>query len=56
MHALRWTIRDRFTIAMLMNRDRSLMAMLDRLDDFSLVTKRMITVPLLKQMLVEDGA
>ncbi len=35
---------------------KHLMAMLDRLDDFSLATKRMITVPLLKQMLVENGS
>jgi DnaA family protein len=31
-----------------------LMARLDRLDEFSLATKRAITVPLLKQMLAED--
>jgi DnaA family protein len=33
-----------------------LMALLDRLDTFALVNKRAITVPLLKQMLVEEGA
>ncbi|MEO6032786.1 MAG: DnaA regulatory inactivator Hda [Burkholderiaceae bacterium] len=33
-----------------------LMARLDRLDEFSLATKRAITVPLLKQMLAEDQA
>jgi DnaA family protein len=32
-----------------------LMSQLDRLDEFSLATKRAITVPLLKQMLVEEG-
>jgi len=32
---------------------KHLMAMLDRLDEFSLATKRAITVPLLKQMLAE---
>ncbi len=35
---------------------KHLMAMLDRLDQFSLATKRGVTVPLLKQMLAEDGA
>jgi DnaA family protein len=30
------------------------MALLDRLDEFSLATKRAITVPLLKQMLAEE--
>jgi DnaA-homolog protein len=35
---------------------KHLMALLDRLDEFSLATKRAITVPLLKQMLAEDGA
>jgi DnaA family protein len=35
---------------------KHLMAQLDRLDQFSLSTKRTITVPLLKQMLVEEGA
>ena len=34
---------------------KHLMAQLDRLDEFSLVTKRQITVPLLKQMLLEAG-
>ena len=34
---------------------KHLMAQLDRLDEFSLVTKRAITVPLLKQMLAEEG-
>jgi DnaA family protein len=34
---------------------KHLMAQLDRLDEFSLSTKRAITVPLLKQMLVEGG-
>ena len=34
---------------------KHLMAQLDRLDEFSLSTKRAITVPLLKQMLVEEG-
>ena len=34
---------------------KHLMALLDRLDEFSLATKRAITVPLLKQMLVEEG-
>ena len=32
-----------------------LMRLLDRLDEFSLANKRAITVPLLKQMLVEEG-
>ena len=32
-----------------------LMAQLDRLDEFSLANKRAITVPLLKQMLLEEG-
>jgi DnaA family protein len=31
------------------------MAQLDRLDTFSLATKRAITVPLLKQMLAEEA-
>ena len=35
---------------------KHLMALLDRLDTFSLATKRAITVPLLKQMLAEEGA
>ena len=35
---------------------KHLMAQLDRLDEFSLATKRTITVPLLKQMLVEEGS
>jgi DnaA family protein len=34
---------------------KHLMAQLDRLDTFSLATKRAITVPLLKQMLAEEG-
>jgi DnaA family protein len=34
---------------------KHLMAQLDRLDEFSLVTKRAITVPLVKQMLAEEG-
>jgi DnaA family protein len=34
---------------------KHLMALLDRLDDFSLATKRAITVPLLKQMLAETS-
>ena len=34
---------------------KHLMAQLDRLDAFSLSTKRAITVPLLKQMLAEEG-
>ncbi|MDQ2735228.1 MAG: DnaA regulatory inactivator Hda [Pseudomonadota bacterium] len=34
---------------------KHLMAQLDRLDEFSLATKRAITVPLLKQMLAEEG-
>jgi DnaA family protein len=34
---------------------KHLMALLDRLDTFSLATKRAITVPLLKQMLAEEG-
>ena len=33
---------------------KHLMAQLDRLDEFSLATKRMVTVPLLKQMLAEE--
>lgn len=33
---------------------KHLMALLDRLDEFSRATKRAITVPLLKQMLVEE--
>ena len=35
---------------------KHLMALLDRLDEFSLSTKRAITVPLLKQMLAEEGS
>ena len=35
---------------------KHLMAQLDRLDEFSLATKRAITVPLLKQMLAEEEA
>ena len=35
-------------------RPQHLMALLDRLDEFSLATKRAITVPLLKQMLAEE--
>ncbi|HJV60829.1 MAG TPA: DnaA regulatory inactivator Hda [Albitalea sp.] len=35
---------------------KHLMALLDRLDDYALANKRAITVPLLKQMLAEDGA
>jgi DnaA family protein len=34
---------------------KHLMALLDRLDEFSLATKRAITVPLLKQMLAEES-
>ena len=34
---------------------KHLMALLDRLDRFALVNKRAITVPLLKQMLAEEG-
>jgi len=34
---------------------KHLIAQLDRLDAFSLATKRQITVPLLKQMLAEEG-
>ena len=34
---------------------KHLMAQLDRLDEFSLSTKRAITVPLLRQMLAEEG-
>jgi DnaA family protein len=34
---------------------KHLMALLDRLDTFSLSTKRAITVPLLKKMLTEEG-
>jgi DnaA family protein len=34
---------------------KHLMALLDRLDDYALVNKRAITVPLLKQMLAEAG-
>ena len=34
---------------------KHLMALLDRLDEFSLVNKRAITVPMLKQMLAEEG-
>ncbi|HZT55516.1 MAG TPA: DnaA regulatory inactivator Hda [Burkholderiaceae bacterium] len=35
---------------------KHLIAQLDRLDEFSLSTQRRITVPLLKQMLAEEGA
>jgi DnaA-homolog protein len=35
---------------------KHLMRLLDRLDEFALAHKRAITVPLLKQMLVEEGA
>lgn len=35
---------------------KHLMALLDRLDDFALIHKRAVTVPLLKQMLAEEGA
>ena len=35
---------------------KHLVAQLDRLDEFSMSTKRVITVPLLKQMLAEEGA
>ena len=35
---------------------KHLMALLDRLDEFSMSTKRAITVPLLKQMLAEEKA
>ena len=35
---------------------KHLVAQLDRLDAFSLSTKRQVTVPLLKQMLAEEGA
>ena len=35
---------------------KHLMAQLDRLDEFSMATKRPITVPLLKQMLAEEAA
>lgn len=34
---------------------KHLVAQLDRLDEFSMSTKRVITVPLLKQMLAEEG-
>ncbi|TMH09686.1 MAG: DnaA regulatory inactivator Hda [Betaproteobacteria bacterium] len=34
---------------------KHLMVLLDRLDEFALVTKRAITVPLVKQMLAEEG-
>lgn len=34
---------------------KHLMTQLDRLDEFSMSTKRQITVPLLKQMLAEEG-
>lgn len=34
----------------------SLMSMLDRLDRFALATQRAVTIPLLKQMLAEEGA
>lgn len=33
---------------------KHLMALLDRLDEFSLATKRVVTVPLLRQMLAEE--
>ena len=35
---------------------KHLMSQLDRLDEFSLANKRAITVPLLKQMLAEEGS
>jgi DnaA-homolog protein len=35
---------------------KHLMSQLDKLDEFSLANKRLITVPLLKQMLAEEGA
>lgn len=35
---------------------KHLMSQLDKLDEFSLVNKRAITVPMLKQMLSEEGA
>jgi DnaA-homolog protein len=35
---------------------KHLMSQLDKLDEFSLVNKRVITVPLLKQMLAEEGS
>ena len=35
---------------------KHLMALLDRLDEFSLANKRAITVPMLKQMLAEEGS
>jgi DnaA family protein len=35
---------------------KHLMGLLDRLDEFALVNKRAITVPLLKQMLSQEGA
>ena len=34
---------------------KHLMALLDRLDEFSLAQKRAITVPLLKRMFEEEG-
>jgi DnaA family protein len=34
---------------------KHLMALLERLDEFALSRKRTVTVPLLKQMLAEDG-
>ena len=34
---------------------KHLMAWLDRLDDFALVSKRAISVPMLRQMLTEKG-
>ena len=34
---------------------KHLMAQLDRLDEFALANKRAVTVPLLKQMLIEEG-
>ena len=35
---------------------KHLMALLDRLDKFAMVSKRAVSVPLLKQMLAEEGA
>ena len=35
---------------------KSLMALLERLDRYALASKRAITVPLLRQMLTEEGA
>ncbi|MGS0757935.1 HdaA/DnaA family protein, partial [Roseateles sp. GG27B] len=34
---------------------KHLMRLLDRLDEFALATKRAITVPLLRQMLLDEG-